>query len=295
MAATTPLISPAALASDLSAPPVLSSETSGWKGAEVRLWQGIDPHSYPPLDHHCLTLHLGDPRRIIRRGEGGELQADIRPGAVSFTPIGAVYEWETTGPVDYAELYLSAEFIRKINAEVFDRDSTGLALEDRLGVQEPLIEATFNGLIEEMSEMKPDSRLYLDSLLLTLSVRLVRLCGSVPDEFGQRRPTLAPARLRRVLEYIETNLSLDIGVADLAAVARMSPFHFSRAFTLATGGSPYSHLIKRRLARAKTLLGEADTDIPAIALECGFRTEGQFCRMFKRSVGTTPRRYRREA
>lgn len=286
--------SPAALADSLSAPPVLSSETTGWDGAQVRLWRGIDPKSYPPLDHHCLTLHLGQPRRLARRGEGRNLQVDIRPGAMSLSPIGAVYEWETTGPVDYAELYLSAEFIRKINSDVFDRDSTGLALEDPLGIRDPLAEAVFTELLEELSGMKSDSRLYLDSLLLTLSVRLVRLCGDVPDEGAQRRLSLAPARLRRVLEYIEANLSTDIGVTELAATASLSPFHFSRAFTLATGYSPYSFLIGRRLARAKALLGEPDVNMGSVAAQCGFRTEGQFSRMFRRGVGTTPRRYRHD-
>ena len=294
MASADQMTSPAELADSLSAPPVLSSETTGWDGAEVRMWRTVDPKSYPPLDHHCLTLHLGNPRRLIRRGEGSNLQVDIRPGAISLTPVGAAYEWETTGPVDYAELYLSPEFVRRITSEVFDRGSTGHDLEDRLGVEDPLIEAVFNGLLEEMSGIESASRLYLDSLLLTLSVRLVRLCGNVPDGYAQGRLSLAPACLRRVLDYVEANLGSDIGVAELAATARLSPFHFSRAFTLATGFSPYSYLIGRRLARAKALLGEAELDIGSVAAQCGFRTEGQFSRMFKQGVGTTPRRYRQD-
>ena len=43
-------------------------------------------------------------------------------------------------------------------------------------------------------------------------------------------------------------------MADLAGVACLSPYHFSRSFKLAVGVGPQRYVIQRRLDRAKTLL-----------------------------------------
>lgn len=287
-----PLYSPVAWGDNLSAPPVISSEQTDWPGALLRSWRGIEPVSYPRLDHHCLTLHLGKPRRIERRGEGSNLEVDIRPGALSLTPSGAAYEWKTTGPVDYAELYLSPAFIRQIDAEVFDRGGSGFGLEDRLGIVDPMIEIALRMMLAEIAEMRFGSRLYLDSLLRTLSIRLLQMCGNAEPVRPGARYSIAPARLRRVLEYIEANLSADIGITELAEVAAISTAHFSRVFAHATGTPPYAYVVARRIEHAKRLLANPELPLSAVAASCGFNTEAHFSRMFTREVGVTPRQYR---
>ena len=286
------LYSPVEWGDALSAPPVISSGQTDWPGALLRSWRGIEPVSYPRLDHHCLTLHLGNPRRIERRGEGSNLEVDIRPGALSLTPSGAAYEWKTTGPVDYAELYLSPAFIRQIDAEVFDRGGSGFGLEDRLGIVDPMIEMALKMMLGEIAEMRLGSRLYLDSLLRTLSIRLLQMCGNARPVRPGARHSIAPARLRRVLEYIETHLSADIGITVLAEVAAISAAHFSRVFAQATGVPPYAYVVARRIEHAKRLLANPELPLSAVAASCGFHTEAHFSRMFTREVGVTPRQYR---
>ena len=103
---------------------------------------------------------------------------------------------------------------------------------------------------------------------------------------------MAPARLRRVLEYIEAHLAADMGVCELAEVAAISTAHFSRVFAQATGMPPYAYVVARRIERAKRLLADPELPLSAVAASCGFNKEGHFSRMFTREVGTTPRRYR---
>jgi len=50
-----------------------------------------------------------------------------------------------------------------------------------------------------------------------------------------------------------------------------------------------------RIDRAAEMLARTDKSIAAIALECGFRDQSYFTKVFKRYRSTTPRRYRREA
>jgi AraC family transcriptional regulator len=105
--------------------------------------------------------------------------------------------------------------------------------------------------------------------------------------------------LEPVLAYIEVHLeapefaSLNVGA--LAAVAELSPFHFSRLFTARMGESIMSHVRRRRMLRAATLLRAGAPSLIDLAFDCGFESQEAFTRAFKQIVGVTPGRFRREA
>src|SRR6185369_7189750 len=61
------------------------------------------------------------------------------------------------------------------------------------------------------------------------------------------RQGLAPWQVRRVLAHIEANLSTPLRNKDLAAIARLSTFHFNVAFRNSVGDSPHGYLIRRRV------------------------------------------------
>lgn len=285
-------LSPRYFGRSLSGPPMLSSDAA-WPGALIRWWRDVEPDiAQPALDHHYLTMHLGGAKRIRRRGEGRNEVVDIAAGALSIVPAGSAYQWSTRGPVEFAHLYLAPRTIERVSAEEFDRDAATLCLEDRLGVQDKLMQALFVTMLEEVALLSAGSRLYLDTLLHSMMLRMLRTYSSAPSAPLRMRHSIAPARLRRVLDYIEANLASDIALADLAAVAAMSPFHFSRAFSSVTGTPPYAYLVQRRIEHAKALLLNEVDPVAVIAARCGFHSAGQFCRMFKRATGTSPLRYR---
>jgi AraC family transcriptional regulator len=82
----------------------------------------------------------------------------------------------------------------------------------------------------------------------------------------------------------------------MAAVARLSPYHFARQFKAATGLPPHQYVIARRVERAKQLL-QAGTghSIAEVAARAGFSDQSQFSRHFKRLVGVTPGQFRTPA
>jgi AraC family transcriptional regulator len=82
----------------------------------------------------------------------------------------------------------------------------------------------------------------------------------------------------------------------LAAVARLSPFHFARQFKEATGLPPHQYVISRRVERAKQLLQEgAELSLAEVAAHVGFSDQSQFSHHFKRHVGVTPGRFQTPA
>ena len=111
---------------------------------------------------------------------------------------------------------------------------------------------------------------------------------------SNRRPTqaLQKWRLKRVIEYVDTNLSNKITLLDLAAVAGLSRMHFASQFRVATGLRPHEFLLRRRIRRSRELLRNTPTTIVEIALTVGFQTQAHFTTVFKRFAGCTPRQWR---
>jgi AraC family transcriptional regulator len=109
-----------------------------------------------------------------------------------------------------------------------------------------------------------------------------------------RRPiqALQKWRLKRVIEYVDTNLSNKVTLLDLAAVAGLSRMHFASQFRVATGLRPHEFLLRRRIRRSRELLRNTPTTIVEIALTVGFQTQAHFTTVFKRFAGCTPRQWR---
>jgi AraC family transcriptional regulator len=98
----------------------------------------------------------------------------------------------------------------------------------------------------------------------------------------------------RAIDLVEGNLMTAVTVADMAAAAGYSLFHFSRAFNQATHHTPYDYLIRRRLSEAAQTLVRTDQKIIDVAFEYQFNSPETFSRAFKRMFGTQPSQWRRE-
>ena len=97
-------------------------------------------------------------------------------------------------------------------------------------------------------------------------------------------------RLGRLMEYLESNYSQPIRLADAAAVMGYEPTYCSRVFKTLTGMSFSEYLGAVRVGKAIDMLraeGGKHTDIAGIALRCGFEVRN-FNRVFKAATGMTP-------
>jgi AraC family transcriptional regulator len=290
-------ISPNEWNDQLSCPPNLCSAAANgaWNGALLRRWSGTTPNiDQPALDHHYLVLHMGGPKTVTRRSPYRVATADAQVGSLTLVPAGSSYSWTTEGPIGFAHLYLRPGQVDHVLTEEFDRDPRSVELVDKLGSELPLLSAMLKGMLEQVEHPSFSSRLVLDTLLHSVIVHLLSACSTLSAESTFAQHTMSPRRLRRVLDFIESNLATDIELEDLASVAGSSRFHFSRAFRDATGFPPYRYLIHRRIDAAKTMLLEDELSIAEIAQQCGFKSRSQFAVMFRRVFGTSPGRFRRE-
>jgi len=101
-------------------------------------------------------------------------------------------------------------------------------------------------------------------------------------------------KLKLALAYMNKNLEDKITIAQLAAIAHLSQYHFIRCFRSAYELTPLQYLTRLRLKKASLLLKKSNISVGNIVPKCGFENESAFIRLFKKEFIITPIAYRKE-
>ena len=137
----------------------------------------------------------------------------------------------------------------------------------------------------------PAANLLVDGLFEQALALILRACD--PARQIAPPPELADRRLARVVDYVEAHLEQPMTTQELAGVAHISPFHFSRAFRDAAGQTPHAYVQGRRVERARRLLADPTVPLAQVAFATGFASQSHLGSVFKSHVGATPGAYRR--
>ncbi|MEQ8291168.1 MAG: AraC family transcriptional regulator [Roseovarius sp.] len=122
---------------------------------------------------------------------------------------------------------------------------------------------------------------------------LAELCRMGGTPFAPVKGGLAPWAERRCVDLMRARLSEDISLDELAAEARLSPFHFARSFKQSFGMPPRLYLTRLRLEKACELLEHTALGITEIALEVGYSSNQVLARVFFKHMRVTPSEYRK--
>lgn len=106
---------------------------------------------------------------------------------------------------------------------------------------------------------------------------------------------LGEGRFAELLGWMRANLAGRLTVETLAAQAAMSPRHFTRAFTRATGMSPARAVERLRTEAARERVERSEEPIELIAPAVGFGDPERMRRAFLRAFGQPPQAMRRMA
>ncbi len=98
--------------------------------------------------------------------------------------------------------------------------------------------------------------------------------------------------IQRVQAHVRDNITENLSIAALAAVAAMSPRNFTRVFSQETGMRPTDFVETMRVNLARRMLEEGALPPQQIARLCGFSGTESARRAFRRRLGTTMSRYR---
>jgi transcriptional regulator GlxA family with amidase domain len=112
-------------------------------------------------------------------------------------------------------------------------------------------------------------------------------------QFVDRPLPVSPAdTLAGVTGWLERHLDRQVTVAELAALAHMSPRTFARRFVQETGTTPVRWLTGQRILLAQRLLEDTGQSVDEVAARTGFGNAVALRHHFRAWRGTTPAAYR---
>lgn len=234
---------------------------------------------------------------VTRTGAGRREQARPDAGTVWLVPTGV-------GP---EEIVLSMPMPRTLHlflpVDQFDVLADQYNLSKSLvrsvqyvgGLNDELIVQVGKSVLNELSEWSCTSRMVAEMSSLVIATRLIRqyIDRDLIDRIASSAQGLDHVRTRRVLDYIDEHLDETFTVANLACVANLSVFHFSRMFANRMGISPRRYVSQRRLGAAKMMLSAGKYPLSEIASRSGFSSQATFARAFLRATKMTPGAFRR--
>jgi AraC family transcriptional regulator len=274
-----------------------ASERLGWVGLDAARYGEAPAFEFnpPAITHHRLILYTRPPEELDLLYEGVKRHVPPPAGAISLVPAGSSHRVRSSGCKDELHICLEPRLVARVAAEAFGLDPARLTVPPLDGLDLPDLRAAMRAVGVELTAGAAGGWLAAESLANVLSVHLIR------HLLAPRRPergsdgAMPRGRLRAVVEYIEEHLAASPTLEEMAAVARLSPYHFARQFKSAMGLPPHQFVIARRVERAKLLLQGGDLPLAEVAAHAGFSDQSVFCHHFKRLVGVTPRHFRMSA
>lgn len=129
-------------------------------------------------------------------------------------------------------------------------------------------------------------------LEIKLLQAIVAKCLSQAGACG--RSALAPSAMESIARNLARQPDLDSGLKELAASARLSPWHFLRLFKDQVGMTPHQFALACQVSMGRRLLRNGASPVEA-ALAAGFVDQSHFYRHFKRVSGLTPGAFSRSS
>lgn len=192
-------------------------------------------------------------------------------------------------------LYLPQPLIVECYESAFNRSPPNEVI---LSKSRQLVDPVLHRLIRLLADIDEDGGIggptFTDGVSLAIISRLLSLdARAVPSITPQKGVSpLAMWKLSRVTDYIEENLAKPIYLNELSNLVGISRMHFAAQFRAATGFSPSHFILRRKIARAQSLLQDTSMSIAEIAFSLGFTKQARFTVAFKSIVRQTPTRWR---
>lgn len=199
-------------------------------------------------------------------------------------------EFESGMPYERIILYISPDFLQQQSSPDCDLtecflESFGHVLRPDEKLRRHLFSFALN-LERELSDSRYGRTILCNSILLRLLVEINR---SIHYDAVQKPAPMLPKskRISDIVHYLDTHLTEDLSIDDVAEKFYLSRYHMMRRFREETGTTIHSYLSERRLLLARDFISQG---IPATdaCFQCGFRSYASFSRAYGKLFGTTP-------
>ena len=141
------------------------------------------------------------------------------------------------------------------------------------------------------TELTAGEEAYRQAALAHLTLLLIELARLARDVVADLRRSGEPL-LADVFAVIDQRHGEPLSLRDVAREVGMTPGHLTTVVRRRTGRTVQEWIIERRMAEARSLLAETDLPVAEVARRVGVTDPGYFSRLFSRTHGASPRRWR---
>ena len=252
----------------------------------------IFPAHFPEHAHPEITVEVSYEDTSLlaswQTATGRQVSRLIRDGHVSVIPGGQPHGGEWRREADHLILYLDPGFVSGAVRDLLGEDPVEFV--ENYTAEDPFIGGLASALRAELATESGPQRLYLESLANVLAAHLVRNYSAKGglEYTSVETVGLSKSRLAAVADYVGDNLARDLTLSELAGVACMSPYHFSRLFKRSTGLSPHQYVIHQRVRRARELLSRTELSVTEVSMAVGFAHQSHLAQHTRRLLGVPP-------
>jgi AraC family transcriptional regulator len=299
MSAQTPLpidfSQPAATATFLPRPPVLSSHRSGWENIYLAHYQ-LPAWEIPEIASPQHTIVLVTPKhsvdtKFVAEGRVRQLQFNAsHQGYISILPAQLPNKSSWNDESEFTHCYLTPNFLARVAYESIDPDRVEIKLD--IQTPDPLVWQICSTLKTLVATDATNSCLYAESMATALAAHLLQFYATRKHSLREYEDGLPQSKLKRAIEYINEHLGEDISLLKISTELDISHYYLCRLFKQSLGITPHAYLIQQRVERSKQLLKYREIRILDIAIACGFANPSHFARCFRRQVGISPKQFR---
>ena len=262
-----------------------------WFSAELVRIQPTEFEFRVNGDAAYLALHdyvRSDGETTIN-GERRSTLTDAR-GKITFAPIGSSVEgWNCF------KRRVSSAIAVHLAPPTSSHDANDISnIPPSLYFENTNLRATLEKFRSVLNGSGIDDHAYAETLGLLLLWELRHAVDPNDPQLKPVRGGLTGHQLRRIKEFVDAQVSKEIGISELAGLIGLSQFHFIRAFKHSVGLSPYQYVLSERIRVAKEMLSERHRSIDDVAHAVGFSGTSQLNRVFRKLIGVTPTVFRRE-
>ncbi len=278
--------------------PLISSAQTSWSGflLERGVCHGgaaasvLFPHAEVIMvvsGSICVEYHgRGDQERFV--AATGTIT--IWPAGYELSPVRWTVECTEGGSTETLRVQLDMSVLERLAPQ--DDPVSLVCLTQHSAVEDTALTSIMRLMEADVAAGCVTGKLYAESLSLALAAHVAAHYSTKSVETLVRDGLARPV-LTRVLDYVRDNLGRDLSISELAAVANMSPHHFSLRFKRSVGITPHQWVVRERVREAQRLLRSRSMSVAEVALALGFASQTHFTDVFHRVTGTTPRHYRR--
>lgn len=271
----------------LPKPLILSSPVGGWNG----FYFAYHCQSNYKAPETCAAQHVigictHNFQARLKINEQWQCKSYAASDVVIFPAHQTSPAIEFEQELGFIVLCLEPVFVLSAACELVNAD--GIEIIQQLQTHDPLIQQIGLALKRELETSVVDSRLYAESAANMLAVHLLKRYSARPLMEREYTGGLPKHKLKEAIAYINDNLDQNLSLAEIAAIAQMSPHYFASLFKQSMGIAPHQYVTKCRVEKAKYLLAKQELSVTEISLVVGFQSQSHFAKVFRKYIGVTP-------